>query len=83
MTEIPLEEVELKFSKFFGMEYGGQWKPQDCRPRWKVGPCTTTHVRPRSDDTCAADVDWLLLSTETYAVSRQRSRQKPTAELVW
>lgn len=47
MTEIPLEEVELKFSKFFGIEYGGRWKPQDCRPRWKVGPCTTTHVHPR------------------------------------
>lgn len=48
MTEIPLEEVELKFSKFFGIEYGGHWKPQDCRPRWKVGPCTTTHVHPQA-----------------------------------
>lgn len=37
---------------------------------------------PASDDACTTDVDWLLLSTETYAVSTQRSRQKPAAELV-
>lgn len=37
MTEIPMEEIELKFSKFFDIEFGGHWKPKDCRPRWKVG----------------------------------------------
>lgn len=36
MTEILLEEVEVKFSKFFGIQFGGQWRPKDCRPRWKV-----------------------------------------------
>ncbi|XP_022614753.1 beta-1,4-galactosyltransferase 6-like isoform X2 [Seriola dumerili] len=36
MTEIPMEEIELKFSKFFDIEFGGHWKPKDCRPRWKV-----------------------------------------------
>lgn len=37
MTEIPMEEIELKFSKFFDIEFGGHWKPKDCKPRWKVG----------------------------------------------
>lgn len=37
MTEIPMEEIELKFSKFFDIDFGGHWKPKDCRPRWKVG----------------------------------------------
>uniref|UniRef100_A0A3B4F8G8 Beta-1,4-galactosyltransferase n=1 Tax=Pundamilia nyererei TaxID=303518 RepID=A0A3B4F8G8_9CICH len=36
MTEVPMEVIEMKFSKFFGVEFGGQWKPKDCRPRWKV-----------------------------------------------
>ncbi|XP_075935376.1 beta-1,4-galactosyltransferase 6 isoform X1 [Anarhichas minor] len=36
MTEIPMEEIELKFSKFFDIDFGGHWKPKDCRPRWKV-----------------------------------------------
>ncbi|XP_029285207.1 beta-1,4-galactosyltransferase 6 isoform X2 [Cottoperca gobio] len=36
MTEIPMEEIELKSSKFFDIEFGGHWKPKDCRPRWKV-----------------------------------------------
>ncbi|XP_038579876.1 beta-1,4-galactosyltransferase 6-like [Micropterus salmoides] len=36
MTEIPMETIELKFSKFYGIEFGGHWKPKDCRPRWKV-----------------------------------------------
>lgn len=36
MTEIPMEEIELKFSKFFDIEFGGHWRPKDCRPRWKV-----------------------------------------------
>ncbi|XP_045906047.1 beta-1,4-galactosyltransferase 6-like [Micropterus dolomieu] len=35
MTEIPMETIELKFSKFYGIEFGGHWKPKDCRPRWK------------------------------------------------
>lgn len=38
MTEIPMEETELKFSKFFGIEFGGRWKPRDCVPHWKVSP---------------------------------------------
>lgn len=37
MTEIPMEEMELKFSKLFDIEFGGHWKPKDCKPRWKVG----------------------------------------------
>lgn len=36
MTEIPMEEIEVKFSRFFDVEYGGHWKPKDCKPRWKV-----------------------------------------------
>lgn len=36
MTEIPMEETELKFTKFFGVEFGGHWKPKDCIPHWKV-----------------------------------------------
>lgn len=36
MTEIPMEEMELKFSKLFDIEFGGHWKPKDCKPRWKV-----------------------------------------------
>ncbi|XP_053287085.1 beta-1,4-galactosyltransferase 6 isoform X3 [Pleuronectes platessa] len=36
MTEIPMEALELKFSKFFDIEFGGRWKPKDCRPHWKV-----------------------------------------------
>lgn len=39
MTEIPMEEIEEKFSKFFDIDFGGYWKPKDCRPRWKVGLC--------------------------------------------
>lgn len=48
MTEIPMEEMELKFSKFFDIEFGGHWKPKDCRPRWKVGLhfSTAASVRP-------------------------------------
>lgn len=37
MTEIPMEETELKFTKFFDIEFGGHWKPKDCIPHWKVG----------------------------------------------
>lgn len=37
MTEILMEEIELKFSKFFDVQFGGHWKPKDCKPRWKVG----------------------------------------------
>ncbi|CAM9128321.1 unnamed protein product [Lampetra planeri] len=36
MTEIPMEEMELKFSKLFGIDFGGHWRPKDCRPHWKV-----------------------------------------------
>ncbi|XP_071062832.1 beta-1,4-galactosyltransferase 6-like [Pseudochaenichthys georgianus] len=36
MTEIPMEEIELRSSKYFDIEFGGHWKPKDCRPRWKV-----------------------------------------------
>ncbi|XP_069378754.1 beta-1,4-galactosyltransferase 6 isoform X4 [Paralichthys olivaceus] len=36
MTEIPMEDIELKFSKFFDIEFGGHWTPKDCRPPWKV-----------------------------------------------
>jgi len=39
MTEIPMEEIELKFSKFYDIDFGGHWKPKDCSPRWKVGSC--------------------------------------------
>lgn len=38
MTEIPMEETELKFAKFFDIEFGGHWKPKDCVPHWKVRP---------------------------------------------
>ncbi|TNN68272.1 Beta-1,4-galactosyltransferase 6 [Liparis tanakae] len=37
MTEIPMEEIELKFSKFYDIDFGGHWKPKDCSPRWKSG----------------------------------------------
>uniref|UniRef100_A0A4W5KSG1 Galactosyltransferase N-terminal domain-containing protein n=1 Tax=Hucho hucho TaxID=62062 RepID=A0A4W5KSG1_9TELE len=36
MTEIPMEEIELKFSKYLDVHFGGHWKPKDCKPRWKV-----------------------------------------------
>ncbi|KAK3542161.1 hypothetical protein QTP86_016441 [Hemibagrus guttatus] len=35
MTEVPIEEIELQLRKL-GIQYGGHWKPKDCRPRWKV-----------------------------------------------
>lgn len=41
MTEIPMENIEQKFSKFFDSDFGGYWKPNDCRPRWKVRLCFT------------------------------------------
>eukprot|EP00063_Salmo_salar_P003899 XP_013978734.1 PREDICTED: beta-1,4-galactosyltransferase 6-like isoform X1 [Salmo salar] len=36
MTEIPMEEIDLKFSKYLDVQFGGHWKPKDCKPRWKV-----------------------------------------------
>ena len=36
MTEISMKETELKFNKFFHIEFGGHWKPKDCIPHWKV-----------------------------------------------
>lgn len=35
MTEVPIEEIELQLRNL-GIQYGGHWKPKDCRPRWKV-----------------------------------------------
>lgn len=35
MTEVPIEEIELQL-KQLGIQFGGHWKPKDCRPRWKV-----------------------------------------------
>lgn len=35
MTEIPIEEVELQLRQM-GIQFGGHWKPKDCKPRWKV-----------------------------------------------
>ena len=45
MTEIPIEEMELKFSTFFDIKFGGHWKPKDCKPRWKVCVCVRVCVR--------------------------------------
>ncbi|KAL4630984.1 beta-1,4-galactosyltransferase 6-like [Arapaima gigas] len=36
MSEILMEEVESKFSKRMDVQFGGHWKPKDCKPRWKV-----------------------------------------------
>ena len=36
MTDIPFKEMELKFSKFFDILFGGNWKPKYCKPRWNV-----------------------------------------------
>lgn len=35
MTEVPVEEVELQLRQL-GIQFGGHWKPKDCKPRWKV-----------------------------------------------
>ncbi|GAA6078049.1 beta-1,4-galactosyltransferase 6, partial [Tachysurus ichikawai] len=35
MTEVPIEEIEWQLRKM-GMQFGGHWKPKDCRPHWKV-----------------------------------------------
>uniref|UniRef100_A0A8C2D542 Beta-1,4-galactosyltransferase n=1 Tax=Cyprinus carpio TaxID=7962 RepID=A0A8C2D542_CYPCA len=35
MTEAPMEETELKL-KHLDIQFGGHWKPKDCKPRWKV-----------------------------------------------
>ncbi|CAG10863.1 unnamed protein product [Tetraodon nigroviridis] len=36
MTEISMEDTELRFNKFFDIKFGGHWKPKDCIPYWKV-----------------------------------------------
>uniref|UniRef100_A0A8C7HCH2 Beta-1,4-galactosyltransferase n=1 Tax=Oncorhynchus kisutch TaxID=8019 RepID=A0A8C7HCH2_ONCKI len=36
MTQIPMEEIDLKFSKYLDVHFGGHWRPKDCKPRWKV-----------------------------------------------
>ena len=46
MTEIPMEQIERKFSKHLDIRYGGHWKPKDCKPRWKV--CVCVHARERA-----------------------------------
>ncbi|CAN9500788.1 unnamed protein product [Ophioblennius macclurei] len=33
MTEVPLEEIQARFPD---VEPGGNWRPRDCRARWKV-----------------------------------------------
>lgn len=38
MTEVPMEEVELRLSQL-GVQSGGHWRPEDCKPRWKVCVC--------------------------------------------
>lgn len=35
MTELPIEEVELQLRQL-GIQFGGHWRPKDCKPRWKV-----------------------------------------------
>lgn len=35
MTEVPMEEIELKLKRL-DIQFGGHWKPKDCKPRWKV-----------------------------------------------
>ena len=55
MTEIPIEEMELKFSTFFDIKFGGHWKPKDCKPRWKVGVCVCVCV--------CVDVFWNICPT--------------------
>lgn len=42
MTEVPIEEIEWQLRKM-GMQFGGHWKPKDCRPHWKV-PFTTVYM---------------------------------------
>jgi beta-1,4-galactosyltransferase 6 len=36
MTQIAMEEIDLKFSKYLDVHFGGHWRPKDCKPRWKV-----------------------------------------------
>lgn len=35
MTEVPIDKVELQLRQQ-GIQFGGHWKPKDCKPRWKV-----------------------------------------------
>lgn len=39
-----MEEIDLKFSKYLDVQFGGHWKPKDCKPRWKVGLWTCRTV---------------------------------------
>ncbi|XP_051511766.1 beta-1,4-galactosyltransferase 6-like isoform X2 [Myxocyprinus asiaticus] len=34
MTEVPIEVTELRL-KHLDIQFGGHWKPKDCKPRWK------------------------------------------------
>nr|XP_038953012.1 beta-1,4-galactosyltransferase 6 isoform X1 [Rattus norvegicus] len=36
VSEISFDEVHQLFSKDSEIEPGGHWRPQDCKPRWKV-----------------------------------------------
>ncbi|XP_072425836.1 beta-1,4-galactosyltransferase 6 isoform X2 [Chiloscyllium punctatum] len=36
MSEISMEEIQRLFSQDLEIQYGGHWKPKDCKPRWKV-----------------------------------------------
>nr|XP_023671553.1 beta-1,4-galactosyltransferase 6-like isoform X2 [Paramormyrops kingsleyae] len=36
MTEMPMEDIYLQFSKYTDVRNAGHWKPGDCKPRWKV-----------------------------------------------
>ncbi|XP_072324586.1 beta-1,4-galactosyltransferase 6 isoform X2 [Scyliorhinus torazame] len=36
MSEIGMEEIQRIFSQDSEIQYGGHWKPKDCKPRWKV-----------------------------------------------
>ncbi|NXS16163.1 B4GT6 galactosyltransferase, partial [Mystacornis crossleyi] len=36
MSEISFDEIQQLFSKDLDIKPGGHWKPNDCKPRWKV-----------------------------------------------
>lgn len=36
MSEISFDEIQRLFSKDLDIKPGGHWKPNDCKPRWKV-----------------------------------------------
>ncbi|XP_067887238.1 beta-1,4-galactosyltransferase 6 isoform X2 [Heterodontus francisci] len=37
MSEIDMAEIQRLFSQDLEIQYGGHWKPKDCKPRWKAG----------------------------------------------